>query len=64
MTRKTNKPDLRLLPRHIISHGKHFYKNTKTGNLIPATRITEYLPIPPPDHEVIMSKRYDLRANS
>lgn len=54
------KKDLSSLPRHIISHGKKWFKDTKTGKLIPADKITDYLPKTAPDHEVILSKRYDL----
>lgn len=63
MTKK-DKRDLSKLPRHIIPDGKHWWINTKTGSRIPDHKITEYLPIQAPDHEMIMSKRYDLRANN
>lgn len=55
------KPDLSTLPRHIIKLNKHWFKDTKSGKWIPSTKITDYLPKPPVNHETIMAKRYDLK---
>lgn len=58
---QNNKPDLSNLPLRYQKYGKNWFKDSKTGNLIPASKITDYLPKPPQNHEVIMEKRYDLR---
>jgi hypothetical protein len=57
---KKDKRNLSQLPLKYQRQGKGWWINTKTGYLIPDHKITEYLPVPPPDHEVIISKRYDL----
>ncbi len=57
------KQDLLQLPRHIIKLNKHWFKNTKDGKWIRAERITDYLPKPVPNHDAIVAKRYDLRAD-
>lgn len=33
----------------------------KTGQVIPNSKITDYLPKMPQNHEVIIEKRYDLK---
>lgn len=54
------KRDLSKLPLRYQKYGKH-WKDTKTGQIIHDSKITDYLPKPPQNHEVIIEKRYDLK---
>lgn len=53
------KRDLSKLPLRFQKFGKN-WKDITTGKVIPDSKITDYLPRPIPDHESIMSRRYDL----
>ncbi|MNL85920.1 hypothetical protein D3C87_2144140 [compost metagenome] len=55
------KPDLSKLPLRYQKVSKQWFKDTKTGDLIPASKITDYLPKPLQNHEAIIEKRYDLK---
>ncbi len=54
-------PDLSNLPLHIRKVNKKWYIDTCNGKYIAATRIADHLPKPPPNHEQILEKRWDLR---
>ncbi|SMC52522.1 hypothetical protein [Pedobacter nyackensis] len=53
------KPDLSKLPLRYQKYGKN-WKDTKTGQVIHNSKITDYLPKTPQNHEEILAKRYDL----
>ena len=57
------KQDLSALPMHIIKTSKNWFQNTKTGQYIKSDQIEKFLPKPKPDHETIISKRFDLRQD-
>lgn len=55
------KLDLSQLPQGIIKKNRQWFINTATGKWIHTSNIAKYLPKEPASHELIISKRFDLK---